>query len=196
MKFSLGNVFATAAMFALAVPSFAGTFTLVPSDKDLDDLDHFYAYAWGAAIDIPDGEFITGATLSIKNIWDWTKEDNDILNITLLDNPTLGIQKFYDNQGGGDYFAGQGVKVGSWTDPIGGYARNVNLTFDLGALGLLDEFIARAETGKVGFGFDPDCHYFNDGVKLTVHTAPVPEPATIIALGAGALALRLRRRKA
>lgn len=51
-----------------------------------------------------------------------------------------------------------------------------------------------------GLGFDPDCHYYNDGIKFIVQTAPIcaPEPSTFMLLGAGLLGAGLfarRRRK-
>lgn len=171
------------------------TKTFTPSDGDLGDLDHNYYSTWGIDFNVPSGQVITGAKLTIKNIYDWTKEDNDILYIQMLDNPAAGVKSFYDNEGGGNAFAGQGVAVGTWTDPVGGYARNVNLTFDLGQLGLLDELNQYAANGRFGFGFDADCHYFNDGVKLEVTTAPVPEPASMATLAVGGLALLRRRKK-
>lgn len=196
MKFSLLSRFVTVAAAALTAGiAAAGTYTFSPSDKDLADLDHYYAYQWGFDLNVPAGEVITGATLKIKNIYDWTKENNDILNITMLDDPAKGIKTYYDNQGGGDFFAGKGVKVGSWTDPIGGYARNVNLEFNFEDLGLLDDLNKFAADGRLGFGFDPDCHYFNDGVYFTVHTAPVPEPMTMTLLAAGGVAALIRRRR-
>jgi hypothetical protein len=167
-----------------------------PNPTDLNDLDHYYYNTWGFNFKVPEGQYIVSAELKIKNIYDWTKENNDILYINLLDNPALGVKSFYDNQGGGNAFAGKGPLVGTWTDPIGGYARGVDLTFDLGKLGLLDEFQTFAADGRVGFGFDADCHYFNDGVHFTVKTAPVPEPTTMALLAVGGAAAFLRRRKA
>ncbi len=167
-----------------------------PNPADLNDLDHYYYNTWGFNFDVPEGQYIVGAELKIKNIYDWTKEANDILYINLLDNPALGVKSFYDNQVGGNAFAGQGPLVGTWTDPVGGYARGVDLSFDLAQLGLLDEFAAFAADGRVGFGFDADCHYYNDGVSFHVKTAPVPEPTTMALLAAGGAAAFLRRRRA
>jgi hypothetical protein len=36
-----------------------------------------------------------------------------------------------------------------------------------------------------GLGIDPDCHFYNNSITLTIETAPVPEPATILLFGTG-----------
>lgn len=189
----------TISTFALAFATLAmaqaGTFHFTPPGRaDLDDLDHYYAYSWGVDWKVPQGEFITGAQITIKNIWNWKHEEN-ILHVRLLDNPGSGVKQFYDNQGGGDYFAGKGFKVGTWTDTTGGVAKQNLISFDLKQAGLLDELTTFAADGKFGFGFDPDCHFWNDGVKLTITTAPVPEPATMTVLALGAAAALRRKRK-
>ena len=56
-----------------------------------------------------------------------------------------------------------------------------------------------ASSGIFGLGFDPDCHFFNDGITLTLTTAStvsgVPEPATFILFGFGLLGASALGRK-
>ncbi len=184
------------AVLIMAPQASAGIYYFTPNPSgDLWDLDHYKAHSWGISWNHP-GEYIVRAELKIKRVWDWTHEDGDSLYINLLDNPTLGVTTHNDNQGGGNYFAGAGPWVATWSDPYGDQNHKTTLTYDLGSLGLLDEFAAFAADGTVGFGFDADCHYFNDGIKLTVETTTVPEPATLTLLGLGVVGIgALRRRK-
>lgn len=167
-----------------------------PSPIDLKDLPHQYYYTWGINYSIPEGESITGATLTFYNIYDWTKETNDRLFTHLLDNPSVGVKAIkeqYDNQTGGDNFAGQGVLVGVWSDPAGGKPTNFNLVYDFDTLGLLDELTEFINTpygyrqSNFGFGIDPDCHYYNCKVEFVITTASAPSIPTVPAPAAVSL---------
>jgi hypothetical protein len=172
----------------------------------LSDLPHAEYFTWGINFALAPNEKITGAVLTFNNIWDWTQETDDHLFVHLLDNPKAGSISYVDNEGGGDNFAGKGPLVGNWSDLLGGKPRNFNLVFDFSSPGLLDTLKNFAATtpgaGKANFGFgiDPDCHYYNDGVTFTITTETkppinIPEPASAILMAAGCLVAGLRRKR-
>jgi hypothetical protein len=180
----------------------AGTHSFQPSPPDLYDLDHWKYYTWGIDWNIPPGEFIQSASLSIDNINDWKVETGDILYIHLLDNPALGVTEFTDYQGGGDNFAGQGILLTTFTDDDGYPNPSEDWTYDftasqindLTSLNDLTDYINN--DGRFGLGMDPDCHYFNDGITLTISTC-IPEPSTaLFGLMTPRLFLLRKRRKA
>jgi hypothetical protein len=185
----------TAALLTTVFSTQAVTFT--PSPADLGDLDHHQATSWGINWSLPAGQQITGAILTFKNIWDWQVE-YDQLYIHLLDNPAPGVVYNLDNTADNvysDYFAGKGTLLTTWNDPNGGHAINFDLVINFSAsqLTALKNYVASAPSGgsaNFGFGFDPDCHYFNDGVTFQITTQSVPDGGSTIALlGTSLLAL-------
>ncbi len=153
-----------------------------PAVKDMYDLDHYRYYCWGIDMTPFQGATITSAELSFDNITNYNNADNR-LYIHLLDNENAAKGLFGKADNGvafSDAFAGQGVLVADpyWKDTNGSKKTDdVVFTFGSGLLATLNQYVAN--NGYIAFGIDPDCHYWNDGVKFTVNTAVVPAPGAI-----------------
>jgi len=169
------------------------TYTLEPTPNDLWDLSHDRAYSWGFDL-LPTSKYeIVEASLTFHNIRNWREEEN-WLYISLLDNPVLGTRSYDDGfSSNTDYFTGQGTYLTTWQDiPGGGDGIDLTYTFSSeGWLGYLNDY---AQNGRAGFGFDPDCHFNNDGVTFEVAQA-VPEPLTLTLFGFGLVGVGLARRR-
>ncbi|MDD5426609.1 MAG: PEP-CTERM sorting domain-containing protein [candidate division Zixibacteria bacterium] len=177
----------------MVAPAGASVFYFQPNPVDLSDLDHYHYYSWGINWQ-PGGEEVTSVSLTFRNIQDWIVEPDDILYINLLDTPPgRGVHAYYDYREIGNAWENAGPLIGSWSDPLGYPHAPVDLTFtfDEQQLAYFNTFAA---DGYFGFGFDSDCHYFNDGVELRVETA-VPEPLTLGLFSLGLVGLGLIKRK-
>lgn len=177
-------VFISLAAFILLSANLAGAAIIdfQPDPADLNSLDHSYYYTWGINWDMPGNENITQITLSFDNIRNWDNGPN-VLYVHLLDTAQEGVSTGWDNQGGGDYFSGQGIELFIWynlpTSP-----QDLTYAFTQDEMTVLAGYLS---DGNFGLGFDPDCHYWNDGVNLSVQTAAAPEPGTLLLLASGLL---------
>lgn len=222
-------VFSGLVLSARALTLSAGTqYTFTPSAySDLRDLDHYTYWTWGFKnIEIPVGYQVKSAELSFKSIYNWDKNAN-WLYLYLLDRAEIDngskteegdansgkLKKFADDNSNNDAFRANGnwdskkpldvdrTKLAVFSDSDGPVSKP-DLTYDFGVLGFLDELDQYIKSGNnFGIGFDPDCHFFNEGVtfKLCIEKTPdvprVPEAgATLWLLAAGLCALPIGRR--
>jgi len=183
-------------LVALTMIVFGSAFaaqTFEPSPANLDDLDHSYFYAWGIDYSLPQGTYIDSASIAFNQIDNWENEPN-VLFVNLLDDAAYGVATGYDGEAEGNYFEGAGQLLVSYTDDSTGTPVDFTWNFTAPQLTALNAALAN---GNFGIGFDPDCHFYNQGVKLTLNTNVVPEPfsAMLFVVGGGALAF-LKKRKA
>ncbi len=195
MKTTLLTVAVCGLVLSCLAPAYGGLYTFKPNPKDLSDLDHSYAYTWGFKWNIPAGQEITGANIFIDNINDWQVESDDILYVHLLDNPANGVKTYTDSENPSDYFKNQGLLLTTFTDDdkAPNPAEDWTYQFTSSQIATLVSYLAN---GSVGFGFDPDCHYYNDGVTFSIQTRTnVPEPSSLLMAAMSMGATGLLRRK-
>lgn len=216
-----------------AAPAAAGIREYRPNDRDLDDLSHGSYYAWNIGIEVPEGETIVAASLTFRNIYNWSASEPFDLWVHQLDYIQY-TSRYYgtvmytgeddgrvfemsDNTGGqndaftdsyhGRYSFGDTTLLAHWDEtgdtpymPAGsGNAADVTYAFTDTDLAQLAELM---DMNTFGLGFDPDCHFYNTEVMLSVETQappgpeqPVPEPGTLLLVGFGLAVAAWRRRR-
>lgn len=217
MKSSIYRLVFTAvlALGCLAGTARATVLTFQPDPVDLDDLDHHYSYSWRIDnINLPSNAVIQSATISFANIANWDSTPN-MLFVYLLDTATkAGVNTVQDHPLNEspigditDHFAnGFNVSAGlisSTTAMTKLFQKSftttpVNYTFTFTSDELTTLMTDIKNGNDVALGFDPECHFFNDGITFTLnYITPVPEPANVVAvfcLVAVAIGYELRRR--
>ena len=188
-------------ILSFVIAAEAVTTTLRPSNSDLWDLEHNYYYGWGINFTAPNGLVIKEAVLTFKNITNWDNKPN-VLFTHLINTPRqIGTYRGTDTDNAmKDYWNTAGPLIGEFHD-TNGSGNKQNLVYTFSALDLLDDLNTFTADGKFGLVFDPDCHFYNDGVELEITTGGLtfvtPEPTGLLSLlgGVGFIPL-IRRRKA
>jgi len=213
-----------AALFMLGLPAtaFADTLTFQAPATAANvgsgganqfDLDHHKAYAWRIDNINLNNQNITGATLTFRNISNWDTNPN-MLFVHLLDTAKLSsvssftdaagtpvaAQDIQDNFAGALYNSNPLVTTGTGNTFLTSRSFNTTpttyvYTFTATQLQALAAYIGNGN--NVAFGFDPDCHFWNNGITFQIQTTPnnVPEPTTLALLGTGIGGYLLKRRR-
>jgi hypothetical protein len=184
--------------------------TFTPNPADLNDLDHHLVYTWRIDNINLNNISVTGATLTFKNIANWDSNPN-MLFVWLLDTAVnSGVATVQDVDPSQvpvtsivDAFLSPISLVSAGTAKTKLFQQSFTTTghdftytFTAAQLQALTDYINSGH--DIAFGFDPDCHFFNDGIIFTMNVVPIPEVANILPIAcllAGALALEIRRRR-
>ncbi len=167
---------------AVMAPSTTTYTTFTPSPADLDGLDHGKYYRWGINFTIPEGQKITGASLFFDDIRNSDNSNNDLWITLLKLGPSNSVTVHNDNNSFNNFNnainKGNGILLYHYED-LSNTAQDITFTFDYSQLTTLNDYLS---DGNFGIGFDPDCHFYNSGISLTIETSPVPIPASIFLL--------------
>jgi hypothetical protein len=191
LKKLLRFVFATALVFSIGGWAGAATYIFEPSpNSDLWDLNHDKYYTWGIDWNLPQGETIAAAILSFDDIRNFNSGPND-LYVQLLDSAFNGVAVGTDYQASDNHFANQGIELYHGIN-LSNTATDIDVIFNSVQIITLLDYL---KDGNFGLGFDPDCHFYNNEITLTLNTTNAPIPGAIFLLGSGLVGLAGLRKK-
>ena len=191
------GIFFLISLIVILLPliSNATTYSFAPPDADLKDLDHSWADLWGIEFDLKANEKVVSATLFFDNIRNWRIEPND-LYVSLLEDAQLGYSRELDTNlfpNHWEYHDHFLLELEHYVD-LSNIAQDLIYNFSNDELAQLNLAIG---DGFFGLGFDADCHFYNDGIYLTIETVEteMPEPGSIILFFLGIIGLSQINRK-
>ena len=180
----------------LAGPAMGDIITVQPNPEDLNGpagLSHNTYWTWGIDVSgLPADVEVTSAVLTVTGLYNWNIEPN-WFQAYLLNDPVVGVAHYQDVNDDGDSFATwDGTPLYTFSD-FDGPATTDTIEYVFSA-DEIDTLLQYASDGVVGFGFDPDCHFYLEDVSFTVDIPPVPEPTSLVLLGLGVAGAMLRRK--
>jgi hypothetical protein len=192
------------------------------------ELDHYYMYSWKLRNVDLDGA-ITAASITFHEIRNWDSSANQLFmhlldtarfdgvsrfrDASTSDDPPVTIRDNWDpafypsglvgTSGSALITPGTGNTTLSAAPSFGTSPVDYTYNFTASEILKLAEYIGATSAHTVALGFDPNCHYWNDGITFTITTSggtstpPIPEPGTMLlfATGAAGIARMLRRRR-
>jgi hypothetical protein len=189
------------------VSSHAVQINYSPNPSTLGNLDHHSAYTWRIDnINLNPG-LIRGATLTFTSIRNWDRNPN-VLHLHLLDTAKRsGVRSFIDDPSGvapvvdytddfistryhgqSNWLVGAGTSDTFLTDQSFTLtAVTWTYTFSPSQLAALRSYISNGN--NIAFGLDPDCHFYNGGVKLTVMLPDTGNTCALLGLAMGMIVL-------
>ena len=218
LSYCIAAFCATLGLIAAASSASAAVTTMSwqPSPVDLNDLDHHQVYTWRINNISVNPSTITSATITFNNIQNWDANSN-VLHMHLLDSAKFGgVASFIDDptnsspvtdftddfvsarfHGNSNWLVANGTGDTFLQDKsFSNSPVDYTYTFTGAQLTALEQYLANG--GDLALGFDPDCHYFNDGITFTLNFTPVPEVANMVPIALlliAAVGFEIRRRR-